>query len=224
MSVKSLPTQERPREKLLRKGTEQLTNTELLAILIGSGYAGRSALEIARDLLVQTGTLQTLFHMPEVEFVQMNGVNTVTYCRLQAISELFNRQLQEYLERDDPLANPDVTRRFLISKLRHLRHEVFAILYLDNAHRLIQFDILFEGTINSANVYPRRVLQEAIRYNAAAVILAHNHPSGVSEPSQADKQITDTLVKTLNLVDIRVLDHFIIGQSEALSFAEQGLL
>ncbi|MBT8449981.1 MAG: DNA repair protein RadC, partial [Gammaproteobacteria bacterium] len=176
MTLKHLPTQERPREKFLTQGAESVTNTELLAILVGSGQCGRSAVEIARDLLTQAGTLQKLFHMSKEEFIQIKGVSTVTYCRLQATSELFNRQLEEYLVRDDPLANPDVTRRFLISKLRHLQHEVFAVLYLDNAHRLIQFDILFEGTINSANVYPRRVLQEAMRYNAAAIILAHNHP------------------------------------------------
>lgn len=224
MTLKSIPIKERPREKLLRHGAGHLTNTELLAILIGTGYAGRTSVDIARDLLVKAESLQKLFHMTQEEFVQFSGVNTVTYCRLQAISELFNRQLQEALERDDPLANPVITRSFLISKLRHLTYEVFAILYLDNAHRLIYFDILFEGTINSANVYPRRVLQEAIRHNAAAVILAHNHPSGVAEPSQADKNITDTLIKALNLIDIRVLDHFIIGQCEALSFAEQGLI
>jgi len=224
MTLRSIPKQERPREKLLSHGPSFLTNTELLAILISTGFAGRSAVDIARDLLSNAGSLQMLFHMTKEEFVKFSGVSTVTYCRLQATSELFKRQLQESLERDDPLANPDITRRFLISKLRHLAHEVFAILYLDNAHRLIKFDILFEGTINSANVYPRRVLQESIRHNAAAVILAHNHPSGVAEPSQADKNITDTLSKALSLIDIRVLDHFVIGQCEALSFAEKGLM
>ena len=224
MTLKKLPANERPREKLLQYGVGQLSNSELLAILIGNGQASRSALDIARDLLAETETLQRLFYMSRDEFVSYPGVSDVTYCRIQAIAELFNRQLQEHLVREDPLVNPEITRRFLISKLRHLKHEAFAILYLDNAHRLIHFNILFEGTINSANVYPRRVLQEAIQYNAAAIILAHNHPSGVAEPSQADKNITELLTKALNLVDIRVLDHFVIGQSEALSFAENGLI
>jgi DNA repair protein RadC len=122
------------------------------------------------------------------------------------------------------MENPQASRAFLIKKLRHLKHEVFAVLFLDNAHRLIQFEILFHGTINGASVYPRRVLERAIQLNSAAVILAHNHPSGIAEPSNADEQITQTLVKTLRLVDIRVLDHLVIAANEAVSFAERGLM
>ena len=224
MTIKNLHPRERPRRKLLQRGVENLSDAELLAIMIGSGRAGMSALDIGHQLLNDWDSLNDLINADLSQLQQCKGVNRVFYCRLKAAMELTSRCLQESLTRDTAIENPAATRRFLISRLRNLNHEVFAVLFLDNAHRLIQYEILFEGTINGASVYPRRVLERAMNWHAAAVILAHNHPSGIAEPSQADEQITRTLIKTLALVDIRVLDHFIIASNSAVSMAERGLI
>ncbi len=224
MTIKNLPQYERPREKLLHLGVEKLTNAELLAVMIGSGRSGLSALDLSHDLLARWQSLRSLFQISLTELQQTPGVSEVLFCRLQASLELSSRCLLESLKRDTVIDNPRTTRQFLMSRLRHLSHEVFAVMFLDNAHRLIEFEILFEGTINGASVYPRRVLERAIDWQAAAVIFAHNHPSGVAEPSQADQRITKTLIQALSLVDVRVLDHLIIGDSEAVSFAERGLI
>jgi len=224
VTVITLPPQDRPREKLLKCGAEHLTNVELLALIIGSGSCGLSVLDIASNLLAESGSLRDLLEIDQQEFVSNKGVGEVAYCRIQAMKELATRHLYESISNGDTMDNPTITRQFLISKLRHLRHEVFAVLFLDNAHRVIHYETLFHGTINGASVYPRRVLERAMAHNCAAVILAHNHPSGVAEPSQADTQITETLKKTLAMVDIRVLDHFVIGEAEAVSFAERGLI
>jgi len=224
MTIKNLPQYERPREKLLHLGVEHLSNVELLAVMIGNGRAGHSALAMSHDLLTQWQSLRQLFQISLKQLQQTPGVSQVLYCRLQASIELTRRSLLESLKRDTVIDNPATTRQFLLSRLRHLSHEVFAVMFLDNAHRLIAFEILFEGTINGASVYPRRVLERAMDWQAAAVIFAHNHPSGIAEPSQADQSITKTLIKALSLVDIRVLDHLIIGDCEAVSFAERGLI
>ncbi len=224
MTIKNLPQAERPRRKLLQLGVTSLSNAELLAILIGSGRQGCSALDIGHQLIKDWPSLNELVNADLNQLRTCHGVSQVFYCRLQASMELASRCLQETLQRETTIENPATTRRFLISRLRHLNHEVFAVLFLDNAHRLIQYEVLFEGTINGASVYPRRVLERAMKWNAAAVILAHNHPSGIAEPSQADEQITQTLVKTLSFVDVRVLDHIIIGANNAISLAERGLL
>ena len=224
MTIKNLPQYERPREKLLHLGVEHLSNAELLAVMIGNGRSGQSALDLSHDLLTQWQSLRCLFQISLQQLQQTRGVSEVLYCRLQASVELSRRSLLESLKRETVIDNPRTTRQFLMSRLRHLSHEVFAVMFLDNAHRLIEFEVLFEGTINGASVYPRRVLERAIDWQAAAVIFAHNHPSGIAEPSQADQNITKTLIKALSLVDIRVLDHLIIGDCEAVSFAERGLI
>lgn len=224
MTIKNLYPKEQPRSKLLNQGAETLSDAELLAIMIGSGRAGLSALDIGHQLLNDWNGLNGLFNANLSQLQKSYGVNRVFYCRIQAAMELTSRYLQESLSRNTAMENPTTTRRFLTTKLRHLNHEVFAVLFLDNAHRLIKYETLFEGTINGASVYPRRVLERAMKWHAAAVILAHNHPSGIAEPSQADEQITQTLCKTLALVDVRVLDHIIIGSNSAVSLAERGLI
>ena len=224
MTIKNLHPDEQPRSKLLQRGAASLSNAELLAVMIGSGRSGSSALDIAHQLMQDWQGLNQLFSADLNGLKQSFGVNQVFYCRLQASMELSSRCLQESLSREITIDNPATTRHFLQTKLRNLNHEVFAVLFLDNAHRLIEYEVLFEGTINGASVYPRRVLERSMKNHAAAVILAHNHPSGISEPSQADQQITQTLVKTLSLVDIRVLDHIIIGANTTTSLAERGLI
>ena len=224
MTIKNLHPQERPREKLLKSGVKHLSNAELLAILIGNGHSGQSALDISRQLLVDCNGLNGLMNANLKQLKQTFGINQVFYCRLKASMEIVSRSLEEKLIRDTTIDSPTTTRQFLMSRLRHLNHEVFAVLFLDNAHRLISYEVLFEGTINGASVYPRRVLERAMQLNSAAVILAHNHPSGIAEPSQADEKITKTLKQTLSVVDIRVLDHIIIGSNQAVSMAERGLL
>ena len=224
MTIKKLLPEDRPRDKLIQRGPESLTNAELIAIMVGTGSAGYSALDIGSGLIERWETLNALFQADLKVFSTSRGVSEVLYCRLQASIELANRCLYETISRETTIENPSATRQYLVSRLRHLNHEVFSVLFLDNAHRVIQYEELFQGTINGASVYPRRVLERAMQLNAAAVILAHNHPSGVAEPSQADKHITKTLINALALVDIRVLDHFVIGDSEAISFAERGLI
>ena len=224
MSIKDWPASEQPREKLVAQGSSVLSDAELLALLLGKGCKGKSAVALARGLLKSFGGLRALCDASYNQISQENGFGRTGYCRIQATLALGRRYLLETISRGDAFENPTVTRRFLSAKLRHQGHEVFGVLFLDNAHRVIAFEELFHGTINGASVYPRVVLQRALAHNAAAVIFAHNHPSGVAEPSTADRQITDTLCNVLSMVDIRVLDHFVIGESEAVSFAERGLL
>ena len=224
MSIKDWPLSEQPRVKLISKGSDSLSDAELVALLIGQGTKGASAVSIARDLIKHFGGLRALCDASHHNLCQQAGIGTVGYSRIQATLELGRRYLYETMSRGDAFENPSITRRYLSARLRHHVHEVFGVLFLDNAHRVIVFEELFHGTINGASVYPRVVLQRALAHNAAAVIFAHNHPSGVAEPSSADRQITDTLCSVLSLVDVRVLDHFVIGETEAVSFAERGFL
>lgn len=224
MSIKDWPAEDRPREKLLAKGSEALTDAELLAIFLRTGIAGKSAVDLARDLLNDFGSLQALLDADQTRFCLGKGLGNAKYTQLQAVLEMAKRHFVEILQRGDALSSPHATRAYLTAQLRGYSYEVFACLFLDNQHRVILLEELFRGTIDSASVYPREVAKRALFHNAAAVIFAHNHPSGVNEPSQADKHITDKLKKSLNLFDIRVLDHFIIGDGEPYSFAEHGLL
>ncbi len=224
MSIRDWPSSEQPREKLVAQGCSVLSDAELLALLLGQGCKGQSAVALARRLLKTFGGLRTLCDASHQQLSQQHGLGIVGYSRIQATLELGRRYLFETISRGDAFENPTITRRFLSARLRHHGQEVFGVLFLDNAHRVIAFEELFYGTINGASVYPRVVLQRALVHNAAAVIFAHNHPSGIAEPSSADRQITDTLCKVLSMVDIRVLDHFVIGETEAVSFAERGLL
>jgi len=224
MAIKDWPADEQPREKLLSKGAGALTDAELLAIFLRTGVTGKSAVDLARDLLTDFGSLKALLDASQPQFCRAHGLANAKYAQLQAVMEMAKRHFKEVLQRGNALTSPDITRAYLSAQLRGYSYEVFACLFLDNQHRVIQLDELFRGTIDSASVYPREVVKQALHHNAAAVIFAHNHPSGISEPSYADKQITEKLKNALALFDIRVLDHFIIGDGQPYSFAENGLL
>ena len=223
MSITDWPLAERPREKLLANGSQSLTDAELLAIFLRTGIRGKTAVDLSNDLLEGFSGLRQLLKADQQAFCQHHGLGTAKYAQLQAVLEMARRYLNEGLKRGDSLTSPQETRQFLSSKLRDYTHEVFAVLFLDQRHRVIRFDEMFRGTIDGASVYPREVVKKALEYNAAAVIFAHNHPSGVAEPSQSDERITQRLKEALGLVDIRVLDHFVVGD-EVVSFAERGLL
>ena len=224
MSIRDWPDAERPREKLLNRGAAALSDAELLAIFLRTGIPGRSAVDLARDLLQRYGSLRQLLEADQAGFCEGPGLGMAKYVQLQAVLEMSRRYLEHTLQRGDPLQSVTDTRRYLIAKLRHYPHEVFACLFLDNRHRMIVFEELFYGTIDGASVHPRQVVKRALHHNAAALILAHNHPSGIAEPSRADEQITVRLKNALDLIDVRVLDHFIIGDGTTVSFAERGLL
>lgn len=224
MSISEWPEPERPREKLLSRGANALSDAELLAIFLRTGTRGKTALDIARELLSHFDGLRGLLEATREDVCAAPGVGSAKYAQLQACLALTERFLLHDLDRGEVLQSPDKTRRFLKSRLRSYQQEVFACLFLDNQHRVIKFEELFRGTIDGASVYPREVVKKALAVNAAAVILAHNHPSGLAEPSQADIRITDKLKSALLLVDIRVLDHMIVGDGEVLSFAESGIL
>lgn len=223
MPITDWPIDERPREKLLQKGAASLSDAELLAIFLRTGIRGKSAVDLSRELLSGFGSLRSLLTSSQSEFCSHKGLGSAKYSQLQAILEMAKRHLGEDLKRKSALTSPDDTRNYLQSMMRDYAHEVFACLMLDNKHRVITFRELFTGSINSASVYPREVVKQALADNAAAVILAHNHPSGVAEPSQSDIHITKRLVHALELVDIRVLDHLIIGDN-VVCFSERGLL
>ncbi len=224
MSIKDWPASERPREKLLNKGANSLTDAELLAIFLRTGVSGFSAVELAQQLLAEFGSLRLLLAADLSKFCSAKGLGEAKYAQLQACLEMSKRYLAEVLKKGDVLTSVDACRNFLKAQLRDEPHEVFACLFLDNQHRVIEFSPLFYGTIDGASVYPRVVVEKALSKQAAAIIFAHNHPSGIAEPSEADKQITRRLTQALALVDIRVLDHFIVGDQAVLSFAEHGLI
>lgn len=222
--ISNWPEQERPRVKLLSRGPAALSDAELLAIFLRTGLHGKTALDLSRDLLTDYDGLRGLIETDSKTFCQTKGLGLAKYSQIQAAIELGKRYLQENLLKKDVLSSPNDTKNFLLAQLRAYPYEVFACLFLDNRHQIISFDKMFNGTIDGANVYPREVVKQALARNAAAVIFAHNHPSGVAEPSLADKNITRRLQEALGLVDIRVLDHFVIGENTAVSFAEQGLI
>lgn len=224
MGIMDWPADERPREKLLRLGARSLSDAELLAILLRSGSAGRHVLDLARDTLSQLGGVSGLVSCSEKEFCDLPGLGAAGYAQVHASIELARRHAYESLERGDALSSPAKVRRYLSLQLGSYQHEVFAALFLDNRHRVIVFEQLFRGTIDGAAVYPREVLKRCLSANAAAVIFAHNHPSGVAEPSDADISITRKLSDALALIDVRVLDHLIIGQGVQTSLAERGLM
>lgn len=224
MSIADWPIAERPREKLLTLGPKALSDAELLAIFLRIGCAGKSAVDLARELLLQYGGLRPLLESDQAEFCKGLGLGSAKYAQLQAVLEMSRRHLSASMKEGDLLTSPELVRRYLSAQLRHQPHEIFAVLFLDNQNRLIAYDEIFFGTIDGASVYPREVVKKALARNAAAAILAHNHPSGIAEPSQADKHITDRLRSALDLVGVRVIDHMIVGDKEVISFAERGLL
>jgi DNA repair protein RadC len=225
MPITDWPDEERPREKLMAKGPQALSDAELLAIFLRIGIKGKTAVDLARELLTEFGGLRALLESDFECFSRAQGLGMAKYAQLQAVLEMARRHLKETLQRGNALTTPDITRQYLAVQMRGYRHEVFGCLWLDNQHRVLEFEELFHGTIDGASVYPREVVRAALRLNAAAVIFAHNHPSGVAEPSEADRLITQRLRQALNLIDIRVLDHFIVGDGDqAYSFAEHGLI
>ncbi|MDN3524419.1 DNA repair protein RadC [Halomonas sabkhae] len=224
MSIRDWPEGERPREKLLALGTEALSDAELLAIFLRVGVSGRSAVDLSRDVLSSFGGLRPLLEADETAFCTERGLGQAKYVQLQAVLELARRHLASRLDREGALTSPGLVRDYLMSRLRHLGHEEFAALFLDSQHRVIRYESLFRGTLDSASVYPREVARRALELGAGAVIFAHNHPSGVAEPSQSDERITERLRQALALFEVRVLDHFVVGDGEVVSFAERGLL
>ncbi len=224
MAITDWPEEDRPREKLLHRGATALTDTELLAIFLRTGVKGESAVDIARGLLKKFGSLRATLEASASEFCKQRGLGLSKFVQLQAVLELGQRHLFDGLQRGEALTSPDLTRKYLQYKLRRYEREVFACLYLDNQHRVIAFEELFWGTLDGSMVHPREVVKSCLRYNAAAVIFSHNHPSGSVDPSPADVNITHLLKAALDTVDIRVLDHMIIGETQVVSLAEKGLL
>jgi len=224
MAITDWPADERPREKLLLKGANALSDAELLAIFLRTGIPGKTAVDLARELLDEFEGLRPLLTASQHQFCKGKGLGPAKYAQLQAVLEMARRHLDERLQKGDTLSSPSDTRRYLASKLRDHHQEVFACLFLDNRHRIIRFEELFFGTIDGASVYPREVVKRTLHHNAAAIIFAHNHPSGIAEPSQADRHITRQLKHALELIDVRVLDHIIIGDGEHTSLAELGML
>jgi DNA repair protein RadC len=224
MAIRDWPSEERPREKLLDKGAGALSDAELLAILLRTGIAGHSAVDLAREILTSFRSLRRLIAADRARFCAHPGLGPARYAELQAAAEISRRQLAESLRAGPSMASPRATGEFLRAKLRDLEHEVFCCLFLDNRHRLIQFEELFRGTIDGASVHPREIVKLALQRNCAAVIIAHNHPSGIAEPSRADELITQRVKEALALVDIRLLDHIIVGDGASVSLAERGLL
>ena len=224
MGIRDWPAADRPREKLLEKGAGALSEAELLAIFLRTGMRGKSAVDLAREMLKHFGSLRALLAADQKEFCALPGMGPAKYAQLQATLEMARRHLGEALERGKPLSDPVATRKYLVARFRDMPYEVFACLYLDNRHRVIALEELFRGTIDGASVHPREVVRQALKHNGAAVIFAHNHPSGVAEPSDADRRLTQRLKDALALVDIRVLDHFVVGDGDVVSFAERGWL
>lgn len=218
------PLEERPREKLDTRGVDSLSNAELLALVLGSGTTGQNAVAFSRNLLSRFGGLRALLHTSSKELLQVPGLGRARIAQLHSLAALIERFLEERMQRGNPLTNPEDTRRFLIARLGQRKREVFCCLLLDSQHQVLQYTELFEGTIDATNVYPREVVQKCLETGAAAVIFAHNHPSGCTEASEADKAITVRLTDALKLVDVRVLDHLVIGDRTVESFAERGWL
>ena len=223
MSIRDWPEGERPREKLLLHGSAVLSDAELLAVLLGSGVRGKDAIALGRELLTGAGSLGILLGRPD-RSARTVGLGPAKRARIAAALELARRSLAEQLVERPSLGNPRDSGDYLRARLRHLPYEVFGCLYLDNRHRVLSFEELFRGTVDGSSVHPREVVRACLQHNACAVIFAHNHPSGVAEPSQADRAITRELREALQLVGVRVLDHLVIGSGEPVSMAARGLL
>lgn len=224
MAITDWPLAERPREKLLARGPAALSDAELLAIFLRTGCAGKSAVDLARELINDFGSLRQLLDASEQQFCQGLGLGQAKYSQLQAVMEMARRHLSESLTKGDAFSSAKTAQQYLQAQLRHREQEVFAVMFLDSQNQLLAYEEMFKGTIDGASVYSREVVKQALTNNAAAVILAHNHPSGIAEPSQADKRITERLQNALELIDVRVLDHIIVGDPEVTSFAQRGLL
>ncbi|CAH0524419.1 RadC family protein [Vibrio hippocampi] len=220
--LKSLPNDSRPREKLLTRGSHTLTDAELLAIFLRTGTRGVNVIQLADQLLREFGSLRALFSAPVDEFCRHKGLGTAKYTQLQAVLEMSHRYLSETITRGDALISSQQTEKYLTHKLRHRTREAFYVLFLDTQHRLIAEEMMFEGTLDSASIYPREIVKHALEHNAKGIILAHNHPSGIAEPSESDRRVTRRIADAVALVDISLLDHFVIGDGQVVSFAERG--
>ena len=224
MAISNWPSNERPREKLVDRGSAALSDAELLAVLLGRGAPGMSAVDLGRALLTRFGGMRGLLNAAATQLQGVKGIGPGRAAQLVAVRECCNRYMQEKLAPGRAIGSPGDSRQFLLARLRDRPHEVFCCLFLDNRHRVLAFDELFRGTIDNTAVYPREVVKQALARNAAAVILAHNHPSGVAEPSDADRLITRRIRDALDLVDIRLLDHFVVGDGSCVSLASRGLV
>ena len=224
MAISDWPESERPRERLLKNGAENLSDAELLAIFLRTGTVGKSAVDLARELLLRFKGLTGLFAADQGSFCKVPGMGPAKYAQLQAVLEMARRALGETLRRGDVLNSPKSVRDYLRLSLQGKKHEIFVAIFLDPQNRTIADEELFKGTLTQTSVFPREVVKRALHHNAAAVIFAHNHPSGSAEPSHADEILTQALKQALALVDVKVLDHFIIGDGLAMSFAERGLI
>ncbi|MDH0745937.1 DNA repair protein RadC [Pseudomonas sp. GD03842] len=224
MSIRDWPAAERPREKLLERGAASLSDAELLAIFLRTGVSGKSAVDLARHLLSQFGSLRALLEANLATFSNELGLGPAKYAQLQAVMEMARRHLGEGLKRGSALKSPTQVRSYLKALLRHEPHEVFGCLFLDSKNRVLAFESLFHGSINVAHVHPRQVVKRALAHNAAGVILCHNHPSGMTDPSDADIELTRVLKEALAMVDVRVLDHLIVGDGDPLSMVEHGVM
>jgi len=224
MAITDWPLDDRPREKLLAKGPQSLSDAELVAIFLRTGIKGKSAVELAREQLLRFGSLSALAGAGNESFCAAPGLGAAKYAQLQAALEIARRTLREKLDSGAALSAPGAVRDYLRLTLHGRPHEVFIVVFLDAQHRVTASEELFRGTLTQTSVYPREVVKRALHHNAAAVIFAHNHPSGVAEPSRADEALTVALKQALALVDVRVLDHFVVAGDGALSFAERGLI
>jgi DNA repair protein RadC len=224
MAITDWPPDERPREKLLKQGAESLSDAELVAIFLRTGVKGRTAVDIAREAITRFGSLSGLFAAGADAVSAVSGLGAAKYVQLQAVLEMARRALREKLDRGSALGSPQAVRDYLRLKLQDRPHEIFLGVFLDAQNRVLAVEELSRGTLTQTSVYPREVVKRALHHNAAALIFAHNHPSGIAEPSRSDEALTAALRQALALVDVKVLDHFIVGAGTAMSFAERGLL
>jgi DNA repair protein RadC len=222
MGINHWPEQERPRERLIREGAHVLSDAELLAVFLRTGVTGMSAVDLGRKMIVCFGSLNGLFGATLSEFSKVKGLGSAKFAQLQAVMELARRAMREELQAGATLSSPDAVKQYLRGNLGRQAHESFVVLFLDVKNRLIACDEMFTGTLTHTSVYPREVVKAALKHNAAGVMLAHNHPSGAPEPSESDLLLTRALVQALALVDVRVLDHFVVASTQVHSFAEHG--
>ena len=224
MGIKDWPEPQRPRERLIREGASALSDPELLAVFLRVGVKGRSAVELGRDLLQEFGSISGLFAATLLRVSSVHGLGPAKYAQFQAVMELAQRAIAEQLVSGEVLGSPEAVRQYLRLQLGRQRHESFVVLFLDVKNRLIACEEMFRGTLTHTSVYPREVVKAALSHNAASVLLAHNHPSGTPDPSESDLLLTRALVQAMALVDIRVLDHFVVAGAHVHSFAEHGQL
>lgn len=224
MVLKDIPADARPREKLLASGAGALADAELIALLLRTGFKGTSVLQLAQQLLDHFGGIQGLLHAQADDLRRIKGLGPAKRAELAAVIELARRALAQELAHRPAFDHPTKVKDYLKLQLGKLPHEVFAVMFLDAQTRLLKFEEMFRGTLTQTSVYPREVVKRALDLHAASVVLAHNHPSGVAQPSKADEHLTLNLINALKLIDVRVLDHFVVGEGEVISFAERGLL